>query len=108
MIRDGVGSWADGRIPEVLLSDGLKGGAQPLVLPGLDEEPAGNGKGQDGPQVLPGLADDEPLILPDVDDAAPLFANPEARLALTGGWMLTLDGQSRLDGVPAARHDDWI
>ena len=119
------GAWVDGRIPEVLLSGGSKSGDQPLVLPGLADDPAGSGKGQEGPQVLPALSDDEPLVLPGpegfktvgddplvlpgVDDATLLFPNLEARLALTGGWTLTLDGQGGLAGEPVGpRHDDWM
>lgn len=114
-------AWADGKIPETLLSDGSKGGDQPLVLPGPAVDPAWGGKDHDRSWVLPALSDDEPpvlpaleelkaggdepLILPDVEVAAPLFANLEARLALAGDWMPTLDpdGASRHHG-----HDDWM
>lgn len=119
------GAWADGRIPEALLSEGSKAGDQPLVLPGVEDDGMWSGKGQVGPQVLPVLSDDErlvlpglegfkaggdePLILPDVDDAAPLFPNLEARLALTGGWMLALDEPGALAGEPVnPRHDEWM
>ncbi|MDQ7813915.1 calcium-binding protein, partial [Brevundimonas sp.] len=92
------GAWADGRIPEALLSGGSTDGNQPLVLPGVDDDPAWNGKGHG-----------EPLILPDLDDAAPpLFQNLEARLALAGDGMLTLDEQGGLAGEPGLRHDDWM
>jgi hypothetical protein len=119
-----TGGWADGRIPEALLSDGSKGADQPLVLPGTGDE-AGSGKGQDAPQVLPDLSDDqplvlpgpaelkagayEPLVLPGVDDAPPLFPELEAPAALTGGWMLAMGEQGELAVETLnPRHDDWM
>lgn len=70
-------AWADGRIPEALLSDGAWSGERPLVLPG----PAGDdvliAKNDDAPLVLPGQEDvfdaiakvfDAPEVLPGVDD----------------------------------------
>lgn len=100
------GAWADGRIPETLLSDGSRGATQaPEVLPALPN---------DEPLILPGLESfkaggDEPLVLPGADEAAPLFTNLEARLALAGSWMLTLEEQGRLAGEPMnPRHDDWM
>ena len=70
-------AWADGRIPEALLSGGDRSGDRPLVLPG----PAGDDmrvvKDAGGPEVLP-VSDagdgwiwkdsDAPLVLPGAED----------------------------------------
>lgn len=91
----GPGVGGDGEIPEGLLTDGSKGGDQPLVLPGPEEVKAGG----DGPLVLPG-AD---------DDTAPLFPDLEVHPALTGGWMLTMGEQGDLAAETLnPRHDDWM
>ena len=88
----------------------------PQILPGMDREVPW-AKGDDEPLVLPGSDDpadrdargfDDPLILPGLDEG-PLFVGLEARLALTGGWMPTLDEHGGLDGEPLnPRHDDWM
>ena len=91
-------------IPAHLLSGGIDGG--PLVLPGADA-----GKFDDGPLILPGPGDfdDLPQVLPGPEDATPPHLALEARLALAGGWMATLDEQGRLTGEPAHRLDpDWM
>jgi hypothetical protein len=119
------GAWADGRIPEALLSDGSKAGDQPLVLPGVEDDRVWSGKDGGGAEVLPVLSDDEPLILPGldgfkadgdeplvlpgVDDDALLLTNLEARLAQAGGWILVLDEQGGRASEPVnPRHDDWM
>lgn len=118
------GARVDGRIPEALLSDGPKTGGQPLVLPGPADDLAWSAKGWNIPQVLPVVADDEPLVLPgpesmnlgdepltlpDVDGDAPRSESLGARLVLPGGWMVNLEEHGRLTGEPAIlRHDDWM
>lgn len=89
--------WADGRIPEALLSAGEWSGERPLVppqspvddlvkdgdgpevLPGADDAFLSGAKGFDQPQVLPGLVDwmpsggkgmDQPEVLPEAEDRA--------------------------------------
>ena len=47
-------AWADGRIPEALLSGGEAGGPRPLVLPRADDTSYQGAKGSDQPEVLPG------------------------------------------------------
>jgi len=101
---------ADGAIPDHLLSRSDVGepqvlpavppgkfDADPFVLPALPD---------DQPLVLPGLETvkdaDQPLVLPGAEDATPLYLALEARVALSGDWMLTTDGEL----VP--RHDDWM
>ena len=77
-------------------SFGDKGDA-PFVLPALPD---------DQPLVLPGLETvkdaDLPLVLPGSDEATLLFPALEARVALSGDWMLTMHGEL------APRHDDWM
>lgn len=69
--------WADGRIPEAVLSDGAWRSEQPLVLPGPAEGGSPNTKDGGGPEVLPGADEgsawvwkygDAPLVLPGVVD----------------------------------------
>lgn len=55
-------AWADGRIPEHLLSDGGAAPDRPLVLPGVEEPGPWVGKDGDRPEVLPGPADEDFLI----------------------------------------------
>ena len=103
-------SGTDGAIPDHLLSP--LPANEPLVLPDVppgkfDGEPAVlPALPDDPPLVLPGMEAakdaDRPLVLPDAEDATPRFLALEARLALSGDWMLTLDGE------PVARHDDWM
>ncbi len=91
-------AWADGRIPEALLSGGVGSGERPLVLPG----PAGDdlliGKDGGGPEVLPGADDgdgwvwkddDVPLVLPGAEDVFVVGAEG-------------FDGPEVLPGI-----DDW-
>lgn len=89
-------AWADGCIPEVLLSAGTTAEDEPLVLPGADDPALPVAKGFGEPAVLPGL--EEP----------PLFAGLEARLAPQGGWMLTLEDHELSGGPVNPRHDDWM
>ncbi len=99
----------DGTIPDHLLSPSPRD--EPLVLPALPDK-----GGDDDAFVLPAVPDDQPLVLPGVEaakdadqplvlpgaeDATPLFLALEARIALTGDWMLTIDGEL------APRHGDW-
>lgn len=109
MYGDGA-AGTDGTIPDHLLSP--VPADDPLVLP---DAPAGKFDGE--PSVLPGLPDDQPLVLPGLEtvkdadqplvlpgteDATPLFLALEARLTLSGDWMLTPDGEL------APRNDDWM
>ena len=70
-------AWADGRIPEALLSGGNTSGDQPLVLPRADDLDLWIGKDGDRPEVLPRANDsgrwvwkdeDAPLVLPGAED----------------------------------------
>ena len=90
--------WTDGRISDALLSDGSAGGAEPLVLPGVNDPDGGSDKGFDQPEVLPGLADDvffpvknagAPLVLPGVVDAG----LPDGLDDRTPLWRLQMDGE---------------
>ena len=91
-------AWADGRIPEALLSGGAWSGERPLVLPG----PAGDdvliARDGGGPEVLPAADDgdgwvrkndDAPLILPGAEDVfvvgAKGFDGPEV-LPVIDDW----------------------
>lgn len=123
--------WADGRIPEALLSEGAKGGAQPLVLPGSSDVPLWSGNIDQGPQILPQpssedvdgflilpavpdgqplvlprletLEDtDQPLVLPGAEDPTPLFLALDARLDVSRDWIRAIDSEI------APRLDDWI
>ena len=91
-------SRPDGVIPDEFL---LPGSDLPLVTPAVPD-----GKFDDQPLILPGLETgkdaDEPLILPGAEDPSPLFLALEARLTISGDWMLTLDGDL------APRHDPWF
>lgn len=106
-----AGLGTDGVIPEGLLSRVLRDA--PQILPGQ----GGDKSGDDDPFVLPAVPDyeplvltgveavkdaDQPLVLPGAEDATPLFPALEGRFALTGDWMLTMDGDL------APRHADWI
>ena len=67
-------AWADGRIPEALLSDAASSEERPLVLPGAD-----------GDDVLVAKDDGEPEVLPAVDDVVPsakVFDGPEVLPAM--------------------------
>ncbi|MCS6627121.1 hypothetical protein N0B44_29830 [Roseibacterium beibuensis] len=74
-----------------------------FVLPALPD---------DEPLVLPGLeafkAGDEPLVLPGAGESTPLLQALEARLALAGDRMLTLNSDGRLIDEPAHRDIDWL
>ena len=95
-------AWADGRIPDALLSEEVWSRDRPLVLPGVDEVLVVPTKGFDGPEVLPGMDDwtpaagkgfDQPEVLPGLDERA-LFKFE--RVALFDPWsgqMLTVDEQ---------------
>ncbi len=70
-------AWADGRIPETLLSGEHVSGDQPLVLPGAQDPDPLIGKYGDRPEVLPRSDDsdhwvwknkDAPLVLPGPED----------------------------------------
>ncbi|NJC41648.1 hypothetical protein GGQ87_001906 [Brevundimonas alba] len=81
----------------------------------------------DGGLVLPALVDDQPLVLPDAEafkiadeplvlpgaeDDAPLLLALEARLdshlAFIGDWMIALDPDGQLAGLPAYRENGWF
>ncbi|NJC41137.1 microcystin-dependent protein [Brevundimonas alba] len=70
----------------------------------------------DQPLVLPGAEAlkfiDEPLVLPGADDTDPLFLPVDARLdshhAFIGDWMITLDPDGQLAGLPAYRENGWF
>ncbi|HYC73495.1 hypothetical protein [Brevundimonas sp.] len=79
-------------------------GDDPFVLPLFPD---------DQPLVLPGAeADkfsDDALVLPGVEDpAARLFLGLEARLAMTGGVMPTLDAAGAVIDGPTHRDDGWL
>jgi Ca2+-binding RTX toxin-like protein len=95
-------AWADGRIPEELLSGGAWSGERPLVLPG----PAGDDflTAKDGaqPEVLPEADDgdrgfwkdaDTPLVLPGADDVVIAgtkgFGGPEVLPGVDDSFVLT-------------------
>jgi hypothetical protein len=83
-------------LPSLVDDDGF-------VLPALPD---------DQPLVLPGAEalklDGDPLVLPGVEIETPLYLNLEARLALSGHGMPTLD-DGRIDGEPTHRGDDgWL
>jgi Ca2+-binding RTX toxin-like protein len=103
-------AWADGRIPEALLSLGTSGDERPLVLPG----PAGDAPltAKDGPkpEVLPlpddggGWAwehDEGPLVLPGVEDWPPTGSKSfdlfEVLPEPDGGTLIPLDRAALLD-----------
>ncbi|NJC39794.1 Ca2+-binding RTX toxin-like protein [Brevundimonas alba] len=78
-----------------------------LVLPAIAD---------DQPLVLPGAEAlkfaDEPLVLPGADETGPLFLGLEARLeghqSFFGDWMMTLDPDGQLAGLPAYRENGWF
>jgi Ca2+-binding RTX toxin-like protein len=82
------GAWADGRIPEALLSP--LSDDQPLVLPGTG--------------AIDGKTGDLPLVLPDEEAARP-FPGLEARLA---GSTLFIDIDGELGSQPLQAHPDWM
>jgi Ca2+-binding RTX toxin-like protein len=111
-------AWADGRIPEALLSGGAWSGERPLVLPG----PAGDDvliardgdgwvwKNDDAPLILPGAEDvfvvsakgfDGPEVLPVIDDwtfsGTKGFDQPEVLPGLDERTLFTLDRAAILD-----------
>lgn len=70
-------AWADGRIPEALLSGGAWDEERPLVLPGPAGDDVPTAKDGGGPEVLPAADDgdgsvwkndDAPLVLPGAED----------------------------------------
>ena len=70
-------AWADGRIPEALLSGGAWDEERPLVLPGPARDDVLIAKDVGGPEVLPAEVDgdgwvwkndDAPLVLPGAED----------------------------------------
>ncbi len=99
--------WADGRIPEHLLSDGTPGGPligdRPEVMPGADDAGPVWSKGFDQPEVMPTAEGDfvltsgfeGPLVLPAVldDRLTPGGFDPGDR---STGWRMVLEG----DGLP--------
>lgn len=97
-------AWADGRIPEALLSGGAWSGERPLVLPGAagDDGFVVSGKGFDAPEVLPGIDDwtvggakgfDQPEVLPSVDERTLFTFDRATPLDRWSGQMLTVDEQ---------------
>jgi hypothetical protein len=91
-------AWADGRIPEALLSGGSWSAERPLVLPGRAGDDVLIAKDGGGPEVLPGADegggwawkdDDAPLVLPGAEDVFVVSAK-------------AFDGHEVLPGV-----DDW-
>jgi len=114
--------WADGLIPEALLSDGTWNGAgplvlpaaadgngwvwknddAPLVLPGSEYDFVLGGKRIDGPEVLPGIDDwtsarpkgfDRPQVLPGLDERTLFTFDRMALPDPLSGKMLTADEQ---------------
>ncbi|NJC42566.1 hypothetical protein GGQ87_002861 [Brevundimonas alba] len=87
-------------IPTVFVDDGF-------VLPAIVD---------DQPLVLPGAEAfkfaDDPLVLPGAEDPGPLFVGLEARLEshlpFVGDWMIALDPDGRLAGLPAYRENGWF
>lgn len=131
------GAWADGRIPEALLTGGGPAAERPQVLPGVDDSAKG---GMSGPQVLPGAddgdrwlwkEDDAPLVLPGADVRVPVHAKdfglpevlpgpadhplfrlgPNAPTTEFSGWRLMVDDQGLVEdfAVRGGRWgaDDW-
>ena len=127
-------AWADGRIPEGLLSgadwsedrplvlpgaaddDGLvvKGDGGPEVLPVSDEADAWIWKDSDAPLVLPGAPDlfvadakggDAFEVLPGVDERSLFAFEPVVRPEPWSGQMLTIDEQGRI--VDQYGHGGW-
>lgn len=108
-------AWADGRIPEALLSGGARSGERPLVLPGPADPGRADGKDGGQPEVLPGPRDDDFLIgkdagapqvmppaeieideiLPDLRDLAVVLLPSAASMA-----MLPPDGDLPVAGAP--------
>lgn len=106
-------AWADGRIPDHLLSDGApagddaltdKVGAGPEVLPAVDNGDGWVWKPDDAPLVLPGAVDvfvvgtkgfDGPEVLPGADDWTPAgfkgFDEPEVLPGPDGRPLTPLD-----------------
>jgi len=91
-------AWADGRIPEALLSGGAWSGERPLVLPGLAGDDVQTTKDGGRPEVLPATDDgdgwvwkndDAPLVLPGAEDdfvaGAKGFDGPEV-LPVIDDW----------------------
>ena len=92
-------AWADGRIPESLLSGGAWDEDRPLVLPGPAGDDFLTAKDGGGPQVLPAADDgngwvwkngDAPLVLPGAEDV----------FVVSGKGF---DGPEVLPGI-----DDWM
>lgn len=94
--------WADGRVPEALLSGGVWDGEQPLVLPGPGEDAFLTAKDGAPPEVLPEADDgdrgfwkdaDTPLVLPGVDDVLIVgnkgFGGPEVLPGVDDSFVLT-------------------
>lgn len=127
-------AWADGRIPEGLLSgadwsedrplvlpgpaddDGpvVKGDGGPEVLPVSDEADAWIWKDSDAPLVLPGAPDlfvadakggDAFEVLPGVDERSLFAFEPVVRPEPWSGQMLTIDEQGRI--VDQYGHGGW-
>lgn len=112
-------AWADGRIPEALLSHGAGGGDRPLVLPGVTDPGLRDGKDGGRPEVLPGDGDADgwiwkddggPRVLPAAEDVLALALD---RAALPErAWsdrMPTLDPGLGLHPAerPGWGGDDW-
>ncbi|TAJ67463.1 Ig-like domain-containing protein [Brevundimonas sp.] len=115
-------AWADGQIPEHLLSDRApagdgaltgKDGGGPEVLPAVDDGDARVWKDDDAPLVLPGAEDvfiagdkgfDGPEVLPGADDWTPArvkgFDQPEVLPGPDGRTLAPLD--------LAALFDRWL
>ena len=95
-------AWADGRIPEALLSGGVWSGERPLVLPGPTEDDFLTAKDGGGPEVLPVAEDwipggakvlDQPEVLPGPDERTLFTFDRVALLDRWSGQMLTVDEQ---------------
>jgi serralysin len=116
--------WADGRIPEALLSGAAWAEDRPLVLPRADDEDRSASKEGGGPEILPAADggenwfwkdNGEPLVLPGVDVEGLVgdkgFAGPEVLPALDdrgpGGpeSFFRPDGSPAFDGRPMMELD---
>lgn len=94
-------AWADGRVPEALLSGGARDGERPLVLPGADDLFVVGAKGFDGSEVLPGVDDWSPVdgrgfdpeVLPGLDGRKLIALDHAILFDRWSGQMLAVDEQ---------------